>query len=1321
MAKTGEGIDVYYTTKGVYLYAICMSWPGNEFKLKDVYAAKGSTVQLLGGAGNITFINESDGLTINYLDSNHPESNAYTFKIKITEGANVMYFNDGSLDQTTTLVHPVVFDKAGNIDFRWYDGTPDIKIGSRTKGENNFSACYEGTITVKEGALYSFRIVADDGVRFWINDGQGKRATIERWHDNSKNDFPDLGSAYVNLYGGKQYPFRLEYFHRGYAKDKDAMLRLEWKKDYGGDWTVVPSEVFGPPIEMPGSGLKGSYFDDINNMTVGSEKVIRTDEQINFSWDKYDPDSQMEGDGKFAVVWEGKIQPLFDGDYDFFTSVNNNGEIESMTFSFDNIPRTPEDGSNNKYHVEDLKEGEKYNIRIEYYKNDGNQPSSRVTLKWESVDKKQSSQLVPPYCLFPPDEPYNITPKNDDIGLLAKYYNIKSDCINKTYWPRWPDSDAWPDPGKFFPADISPALEPPVKKRVNNLNFEWEAGSPDDSIGADYFISEWKGFIKLPDGKQARSYEFKLTADDGCSLFIGPGTTALINRWENRYSAPMTGKFYMEPNIKYEFYLRHFERGGSASVGAVLKWRPVFTEKSAAELEFEVIPPEAFTSINMPANDGKTIACKTELFTPTPPDVTDICGKLLTPTGPVISPIPECEGIVTYVWTYNDCEGNIYNWTYTFTISAPVVNLPPDGSITVPCKADANPPVPPVFYDNCGRKLDVKFIGEYIPLKWAWKCEGTVVWLYSYTDCVGKTYDWKYAVTVDYEDFKMPLDEIKTILTAGDIYTPTATVVYDNCGNLLEPTGPVINTESGRVKYVWTYTDCEGNSHDWAFNFSIINSGSANFGNTNIYSLASLSTVRRAMPVTFSEAGQIQSISVYHNAGSGNVLLGVYSDGAGFPSALLGVTPSTAVRTTAGWQTVTLTTPVPVSSGQKVWLTWVFQNVSNIRYERTGTPASVSTGGTWSSGLPSAFGTSWNGNFKFSVYCTYTTDAVPDVTKPIVTAFTIPATSASLIVPVSNFTATDNKAVTGFKLTETSAAPLVGDAGWTTVAPTSYTFATVGTKTLYAWAKDKAGNVSESVSAQVEILTKIGNTQTFGLASLSTVRRAIPVTFNEAGQIQSISVYHNAGSGNVILGVYSDVAGRPSELLGVSPSTAVRTTAGWQKVSLTTPVNVTSGQKVWLAWVFQNAPKIRYAITSAPASVSSSSTWSSGIPSTFGTSWNGNFKFSVYCTYIADNTKSAVIAGEIEPVFEKADLKVYPNPFSEKLRFEFVSPESVNACIDLYDMTGRIVKTIFEQPIEGGVNYEAEFRPETIISGMYIYRMTMGETVYNGKVVFKKE
>ena len=90
------------------------------------------------------------------------------------------------------------------------------------------------------------------------------------------------------------------------------------------------------------------------------------------------------------------------------------------------------------------------------------------------------------------------------------------------------------------------------------------------------------------------------------------------------------------------------------------------------------------------------------------------------------------------------------------------------------------------------------------------------------------------------------------------------------------------------------------------------------------------------------------------------------------------------------------------------------------------------------------------------------------------------------------------------------------------------------------------------------------------------------------------------------------------------------------------------------------------------------------------------------------------------PQMELGDLKVYPNPFSDRLRFEFSAPESVNARIDLYDMTGRMVKTIFEQAIEGGVNYNAEFKPEATVSGMYIYRMSMGEKVYNGKVVFRK-
>ena len=96
-------------------------------------------------------------------------------------------------------------------------------------------------------------------------------------------------------------------------------------------------------------------------------------------------------------------------------------------------------------------------------------------------------------------------------------------------------------------------------------------------------------------------------------------------------------------------------------------------------------------------------------------------------------------------------------------------------------------------------------------------------------------------------------------------------------------------------------------------------------------------------------------------------------------------------------------------------------------------------------------------------------------------------------------------------------------------------------------------------------------------------------------------------------------------------------------------------------------------------------------------------------------------SGFIEPEFEYANLNVYPNPFTDRVQFEFVSPEPVNARIDVYDMTGRMVKTVFEGPVKGGVNYNAVFKPQSEISGFYLYRMTLGEAVYNGKLIYNKK
>ncbi len=109
------------------------------------------------------------------------------------------------------------------------------------------------------------------------------------------------------------------------------------------------------------------------------------------------------------------------------------------------------------------------------------------------------------------------------------------------------------------------------------------------------------------------------------------------------------------------------------------------------------------------------------------------------------------------------------------------------------------------------------------------------------------------------------------------------------------------------------------------------------------------------------------------------------------------------------------------------------------------------------------------GNVSTSLSGTVTITLAGDTTPPTVTGFVIPSTATSLTVNITTFTATDNMAVTGYMLTETSATPSASASGWRATVPTTYTFTSAGTKTLYAWAKDAAGNVSTSLSDTVII------------------------------------------------------------------------------------------------------------------------------------------------------------------------------------------------------------------------------------------------------------
>jgi len=212
----------------------------------------------------------------------------------------------------------------------------------------------------------------------------------------------------------------------------------------------------------------------------------------------------------------------------------------------------------------------------------------------------------------------------------------------------------------------------------------------------------------------------------------------------------------------------------------------------------------------------------------------------------------------------------------------------------------------------------------------------------------------------------------------------------------------------------------------------------------------------------------------------------------------------------------------------------------------TGSQSRTCTDGNWS-GFGTCTVTSCNSGYTQSGNTCVVT-VVADTTAPTVTAFTIPTTASSLTVSVSSFTATDNNTVTGYLLTETSSAPASGAAGWTSSAPSTYTFSTQGSKTLYAWAKDAAGNVSTSVTDTITVTIAVADTTAPTVTAFTIPTTASSLTV-------SVSSF-----------VATDAVGVTGYLLTETSSTPSASSGSW---TLSAPSSYTfssQGSKTLYAW-----------------------------------------------------------------------------------------------------------------------------------------------------------
>jgi hypothetical protein len=282
-------------------------------------------------------------------------------------------------------------------------------------------------------------------------------------------------------------------------------------------------------------------------------------------------------------------------------------------------------------------------------------------------------------------------------------------------------------------------------------------------------------------------------------------------------------------------------------------------------------------------------------------------------------------------------------------------------------------------------------------------------------------------------------------------------------------------------------------------------------------------------------------------------------------------------ETASGWQQVNFSSPVAVSANT-VYVASYHTNVGHYAEDQNffatagvdrpplHALADGASGfnGVFAYGASSRFPNQGWVSTNYWVDIVFVTGSAVDTTPPTVSSFSIPSTAVSLAIPVTSFTATDNVGVSGYLLTESATAPSAAAAGWSATAPTAYTFSSAGTKTLYAWAKDAAGNVSASRQATITItLTGSDTTRptvtSFAIPSTSTTL-TVPITSFLATDNVAVTGY----------------------LVTESASTPSAGNSGWAASAPVSHTFTTAGAKSLYAWAKDAAGNIS---TSKKASV----------------------------------------------------------------------------------------------------------------------------------------
>lgn len=103
------------------------------------------------------------------------------------------------------------------------------------------------------------------------------------------------------------------------------------------------------------------------------------------------------------------------------------------------------------------------------------------------------------------------------------------------------------------------------------------------------------------------------------------------------------------------------------------------------------------------------------------------------------------------------------------------------------------------------------------------------------------------------------------------------------------------------------------------------------------------------------------------------------------------------------------------------------------------------------------------------------------------------------------------------------------------------------------------------------------------------------------------------------------------------------------------------------------------------------------------------------CTTTAST--SSELEAPVQLLGQQVTLTATPNPFSDKLRFSIQSPISGQGSLEVYNMLGQKVKTLYQGYIQAGRGQVIEYNVPEVHRTNLIYRLQVGDQQVTGKLI----